>query len=138
MFKVLVCDYSCIVRSRLKLVLEKEGYQVYEAVKLEQIRNDTFSPDISLDEIDLIILDVCLGQDSGFAVLEYIKDSKLNIPTVMISEDDRLNTIRKALQLGVVDYILKPFNETTVLQRLKFINNTDSNLSSKQLMAQIL
>ncbi len=64
-----------------------------------------------LDEIpvQLIVLDVEMPEMNGFETLSRIRE-KYDIPVIFMSGDKDINTLQKTVELGVVDYISKPFN----------------------------
>ncbi|MDQ7822328.1 MAG: response regulator [Candidatus Eremiobacteraeota bacterium] len=67
---------------------------------------------------DLVLLDMVMPRKNGIEMLEELKSNEItgNIPVIMLSgyrEEDR---ILQARQLGVVDYVTKPFSPLTLLQ----------------------
>lgn len=70
--------------------------------------------------IDLILLDIIMPDMDGFAVLEYmIRNHWIEeIPVVMISSENSEMYIRKAYELGVSDYISRPFDAKVVFRRV--------------------
>ena len=63
---------------------------------------------------DLVLLDIMMPEMNGFEVLETMKaSSKLrDIPVVMISALDEIDSIVRCIELGAEDYLPKPFNPT--------------------------
>ena len=110
MSNILICDDSSLTRIQLRKILQDEGYNVFESINFEQIKLNTFSKKIGLCDIDLILLDVYLKNSTGFQVLKYLKNEDILIPVIMISVDNKKKVITKALDFGVADYILKPFD----------------------------
>ncbi|MDW7547508.1 diguanylate cyclase [Pseudoalteromonas sp. McH1-7] len=83
-------------------------------------------PAFCIDEVkanrtDLIILDVAMGNGSGFTILEKLKKdaSTYGIPVIVISGSVSFKDEARGLELGAVDYITKPFNPLIVKTRLK-------------------
>ncbi len=70
--------------------------------------------------ISLILLDIVMPDMNGFEVLEYmIRNHWIEeIPVIMISSENSENLIRKAYELGVSDYIRRPFDAKIVFQRV--------------------
>ncbi|MED2985418.1 response regulator [Bacillus thuringiensis] len=59
--------------------------------------------------LDLIILEVCLSEKSGFELLKKIRNLEKNIDVILITEARDICSIKKAIHYGVVDYLIKPF-----------------------------
>ena len=71
--------------------------------------------------IDLMLLDINMPQMNGFEVLEIMKRSQCiaETPVIMISSEDAVNTMRKAYELGITDYITRPFDSVIVKKRVQ-------------------
>lgn len=116
---ILIVDDADLNRILLRSFLEKE-YEIYEAKNGEEC--------ITLVEklrqrISLIMLDLIMPGMDGFDILSILrnKDYMENIPVIMISSEDDDNKIVKAYDLGVADYIRRPFIAKVVKKR---VNNT--------------
>ncbi|AAT29675.1 response regulator [Bacillus anthracis str. 'Ames Ancestor'] len=59
--------------------------------------------------IDLVLLDIFMPEETGFELLMYIRNQEKEIDIMMISAVHDMGSIKKALQYGVVDYLIKPF-----------------------------
>ena len=70
---------------------------------------------------DLILLDIIMPHMSGFDVIEKLKEAKdtSKIPVIFISGLNNSADEAKGLELGAVDYILKPFNQAVVKAKIK-------------------
>ena len=71
--------------------------------------------------INLMLLDINMPQMNGFEVLEIMKRSQCiaETPVIMISSEDAVNTMRKAYELGITDYITRPFDSVIVKKRVQ-------------------
>jgi len=113
--KILIIDDEFPVGYLIKINLEAEGYEAILALSGEEAleKARTSAP-------DLITLDVLMPEMDGFAVLEALKrDEGLNsIPVMMISV---INGIRKkrGIQMGAVDYLLKPIDFDNLLNKIR-------------------
>ncbi|PGC86527.1 response regulator, partial [Bacillus toyonensis] len=58
---------------------------------------------------DLVLLDIFMPEETGFELLMYIRNQEKEIDIMMISAVHDMGSIKKALQYGVVDYLIKPF-----------------------------
>lgn len=129
MFKIkniLIVDDVNLIRIKLKKMLRTEGYRVFEAGSVEAVKNRTFSNEIPLEEIDLALVDLYFKGEDGFDLLEFFKDNYPNVKVVIVSMEARKEKIKKAISLGAVNYITKPFDKRTLLQKVNLI------LSSKK------
>ena len=72
------------------------------------------------EPFDLVLLDVEMPEMDGYQVLEYIKaDTRLrDIPVIMISAVEELESVVKCIELGAQDYLPKPFNPVLLRARL--------------------
>ena len=70
--------------------------------------------------ISLVLLDIIMPVLDGFGVLSYMAREHIieDIPVIMISSDDSEKNIRRAYELGVSDYISRPFDAKIVYQRV--------------------
>ena len=100
----------------LKLHLDLEGYIDVETARdgeeaIARLKTDTF---------DLVLLDVMMPKIDGFQVLIWLKDQARlrDLPVIMISALTELNSMARCIELGAVDYLLKPFNPVLLKARL--------------------
>jgi sigma-B regulation protein RsbU (phosphoserine phosphatase) len=75
---------------------------------------------LNSQRFDLVLLDVMMPEMNGYQVLEHLKaDRKLrNIPVIMISALDEMDSIIRCIELGAEDYLAKPFNPTLLRARV--------------------
>lgn len=129
---ILVVDDAGIIRYKIKNELSAEGINVFEAPKAKLVRNDTFSKNISLRDIDLILLDIYLKDKNGLELLEYVKNTYPYISVIMISTESKKSIIRKAIDLGADDYLAKPFDKEILLTKLnKLISKENKKNKTK-------
>ena len=119
---ILIVDDEVLIRNVIKEYLLNEGYKVLEA-------KDGFDAlrVISDNKVDLIVLDIMMPKKDGFTCLSEIRKTK-NIPVIMLSarkeETDKLNSF----DLGVDDYVTKPFSPKELVARVKaHLKRTTSN-----------
>ena len=114
--KILIVDDSEFNRDMLKEIL-RETYNYLEAENGNQaIQIMGENPGI-----DLMLLDINMPQMNGFEVLEIMKRSQCiaETPVIMISSEDAVDTMRKAYELGITDYITRPFDSVIVKKRVQ-------------------
>ena len=111
---LLVEDNLSIIKG-LKYTLETNGYNVEYKTNI----NDT-KEYIKSNNIDLIVLDITLGNETS---IDLYKDiiSKKNIPTIFLTACDEEETVVKCLELGAEDYVTKPFSTKELLARINRI-----------------
>jgi DNA-binding response OmpR family regulator len=126
--KILVVDDDQVSLDFFQLMLSKLGFVVVEASDgveaLEELKN--FKPDI-------ILLDNVMPRMSGWEFTKNIKSDPryCNIPIIMVSALDDIDDKLAGFELGIDDYITKPFNFSEVLAR---INTT---LRNRELFEQV-
>lgn len=116
-YRILVVDDEQDLCEILKFNLETEGYEVETANSAEE----ALSMDIS--SFDLILLDVMMGEISGFTMAKKLKsdESTKNIPIIFLTARDTENDTLTGFNLGADDYIAKPFSIREVLVRIRAV-----------------
>lgn len=110
---ILVVDDEILIRKVIREYLESENYKVLEAENgLDALRV------LTSNKVNLIILDIMMPKMDGFTCLEEIRKTK-DTPVIMLSamkeETDKLNSFN----LGVDDYVIKPFSPKELIARVK-------------------
>ncbi len=103
--RVLVVDDDTLMREVLKALLREEGFVVAGEARDGQgalIQIERTRP-------DLVCLDVNMPGMSGLDVLKIVKSRAKDCRVVMITGDASMTTVREAVGLGAVGYIVKPF-----------------------------
>jgi len=110
--KILVIDDEQNIRRMLIRVLSPEGFIVKEAVNgleaLKRLQEENFS---------LVLLDLRMPVLNGIATLKKIRENDLNLPVIMMSAYGSISEAVKAMKLGALDYLIKPFD----IEELKII-----------------
>ena len=114
--KILIVDDSEFNRDMLKEILG-ETYNYLEAEngnQAIQIMGENLG-------INLMLLDINMPQMNGFEVLKWMNQSQCidETPVIMISSEDAVDTMRKAYELGITDYITRPFDSVIVKKRVQ-------------------
>ena len=112
---VLVVDDNDINRDVLSRRLQRQGHSVAvaengaEALQMIEAR-----------QFDLVLLDIVMPEMNGYQVLERLKaDGRWReIPVIMISALDELESIVRCIELGAEDYLPKPFNSVLLRARI--------------------
>lgn len=125
--KILVVDDEDKIRAVIRKYGEFEGYEIYEASNgmdaVEMCRENDY---------DLIIMDVMMPELDGFSACGAIKKIK-DIPVIMLSargeEYDRIH----GFEVGVDDYVMKPFSSKELMMRINVVINRNRNSSGNNL-----
>ncbi len=115
-YTVLAVDDNLLNLKLIEKSLSKEGYRIFIA------DNGPKAREIALDEKpDLILLDIEMPGESGFDVIEKLKDSSQTnaIPVIFLTGVIEVDSKLKGFELGAVDYITKPFHPLEVLARVR-------------------
>ena len=114
--EVLIVDDSEMNRELLTEMLGSE-YKITEAENGEECMAALKQRGTG---ISLILLDIVMPVANGFDVLDYMTSTHRieDIPVIMISSENSEATVRKAYELGVTDYISRPFDTRVVCQRV--------------------
>lgn len=115
--KILVVDDELDICELLQYNLETEGYEVVTANSAEEALT------LPLNEYALILLDVMMGEISGFQMARKIKDNPVtaNIPIIFITALDGEDDTVKGLNIGADDYIAKPLSMKEVKARVRVV-----------------
>ena len=114
--KILVVDDEQDICEILQYNLETEGYEVVTAHSAEEALR------LPLHEMSLILLDVMMGEMSGFQMARRLKDSPATaqIPIIFITALDGEDNLVKGLNIGADDYIAKPLSMKEVKARVSW------------------
>ena len=119
--KVLVVDDEKLIREVIKEYGEYEGYQVIEA------EDGTDALDILEHEnVDIIVLDIMMPKLDGFSTFREIKKIK-NIPTIILSARNEEYDKLLGFDLGIDDYLTKPFSPKELIARIKAVTKRSNN-----------
>lgn len=130
---VLIVDDIELNRVFLHDMLEDE-YEVMEATNgleaIELLEHSHF-------EIAVVLLDAAMPEMDGFEVLEFMNKTHWidTVPVIMISADTSSENISKGYNLGVIDYIGRPYNAEIVMHRVK---NTIILYAKQQMLQTIV
>ena len=124
MYKILVVDDEPKIREVIKEYAEFSGFEVTEA-------EDGMSAVglCKLNDYDLIVMDIMMPKLDGFSACKEIRKTK-DIPTIMLSargeEYDKIN----GFELGIDDYVVKPFEPKEIIARIKAVMRRTGKASS--------
>lgn len=122
---ILIVDDEELIREVIKEYSTNEGYNVYEA-------SDGFEAldIIKKEKIDVIVLDIMMPKLDGFSAYKEIKKIK-NISTIILSARTEEYDKLLGFELGVDDYLTKPFSPKELIARIKAITKRSSGTTDK-------
>jgi putative two-component system response regulator len=120
--KILVIDDEPANVALLEEILIENGYSRVQSVSDSRVALATcrdFEP-------DLILLDLLMPPPDGFAILNSLREEDNGgfLPIVVLTADTTDETKRRALQAGASDFLLKPFDHTEVILRIRNLLRT--------------
>lgn len=111
---ILVVDDAAFMRMMIRDILAKEGYTIHEAVngrdaieKFDEVRPDLVTMDITMPELD------------GISALKAIREAEPKARILIVSAMGQQKMIVEALEAGALDFLVKPFQPTKVLETVK-------------------
>ena len=131
MYKILVVDDEVNIRRVVREYAEFEGYEVAEAENgmeaVEMVKSEDF---------DLIVMDIMMPKLDGFSTCKEIKKYK-TIPVIMLSARGEEYDKLFGFELGIDDYVVKPFTPKELMARIKAVlkrNNVSESTVPEKLV----
>jgi DNA-binding response OmpR family regulator len=121
--KILIVEDNQDMRESLKKFLSEEGAKVTAVANAED-GIDT----VDENEFDIAIIDINLPGKSGYSLIEYIREQGYTYPLIAMTARDGIVDKIKGFDLGLTDYIVKPFDLLELRARINV--HTKSNSSS--------
>ncbi|MEI5909094.1 response regulator transcription factor [Bacillus spongiae] len=116
-FNILMVEDDTVIGELLKVILEKEGYNVLWRENGKQVLED-------ISKMDLVIMDVMIPGEDGYQITKKIKNLGLNIPVIFLSALNDMESKLHGLLIGE-DYVTKPYDPRELLLRInKQLENT--------------
>ena len=127
-YRILVVDDEEDLCEILKSNLEMEGYTVDTAYSAEEALK------LDITQYNLLLLDVMMGEISGFKMARMLKANKdtAEIPIIFITAKDTENDTITGFNLGADDYISKPFSLREVIMRVKAVLRRTAGVQIKE------
>ena len=122
MYKLLVVDDEAKIREVIRTYAEFEGYEVVEA------EDGMEAVDLCKGEdFDVIVMDVMMPRLDGFSAYKEIKKIK-DIPVLMLSARGEEYDKLYGFEIGIDDYVVKPFSPKELMARLSVIAKRNSSV----------
>ena len=110
---IFVVDDDAAVRDSLRWVIESNGWKVEAHPSAEAFLN-SYTP----NRLGCLILDVRMPGMSGPELQKLLNERQCSLPIIFISAHGTVPTAVRAMQAGAVDFIMKPYNNVTLLERI--------------------
>ena len=131
MYKILIVDDEKIERNGIRFLLKKLNleFEIAEAVNgvdaLEKLEKEDF---------DILLTDVKMPFMDGIELIDHVVKEKTKLRTVIFSGCNEFAYAKKAIRLGVIDYILKPVDPNEFKNTLnKVVNELEEAKASDEL-----
>jgi two-component system phosphate regulon response regulator PhoB len=114
---ILIVDDLLTLRHPVRLILERQGYAVEEAGNGQEALQK-----IAEKRPDLVLLDLMMPSMNGAEFLEHIRSDAVlqDMPVIVLTAVANKWQMRKYLDMGITDYLLKPFTSSTLLERVRY------------------
>jgi DNA-binding response OmpR family regulator len=117
--KILICEDNPMAMKTLSVVLEREGYDADVAddgnVGIEMLQKNDY---------DLLVVDIHLPYRSGLELIKFVRsDQRKDTPVIILTAFSDNQMQRQAGELGISDYIVKPFNPVDLVTKIRSILN---------------
>ena len=127
--KILIVDDESRMRKLLRDFLEREGYQVMEAADgIEAM--DIFYTN---KDLDLIILDVMMPRMDGWQVCKEVREYS-KVPIMMLTARAEEQSELKGFELGVDEYVAKPFSPKILVARVSALLKRSRNMEEESII----
>ena len=108
--RILVIDDEEIIHVSLRRILRRLGHQVDAVLSAKDGLSRLYE-----SSYDLVISDLMMPEMNGIQLLQRMKDDHIDVPVLMVTGYPTISTAVKALRLGAVDYLAKPFTRQELI-----------------------
>ena len=132
----------------MRILLVEDDQMIAEAISLG-LKNARYAVDwvnngrtaetaLNSQQYDLVLLDLGLPGQDGLTVLRHLRQNKNNTPVLIVTARDDLESRLNGLDGGADDYIIKPFDLSELLARIRAVLRRQSGQSTPQLTNGIM
>jgi len=118
---IYIVDDDKSVRRSFEILLHSAGLKTKAYAGAKEFLNE-----YRQDETDLLILDIHMPDINGCELLSILKNKSIRVPVIIITAYDEQESRKRAKDYGVVDYLLKPIDGESLIQRIN--NSINSNM----------
>jgi FixJ family two-component response regulator len=110
---VCIVDDDESVRASSKLLVESAGHRAVTFASAEEFLESGL-----MDNAQCLLLDIRMPGMGGFGLQEYLAASEARIPVIFMTGHDRFGMEEKAMNLGAIAYLKKPFDDRVLLDAI--------------------
>jgi DNA-binding response OmpR family regulator len=133
MMKVLIVDDEELIRNVIKEYLKLNEYEYDEAengkVALEKVKTDNY---------DIIIMDIMMPIMDGYQAVKKIREFNKDVPFIMLSARNEEYDKLMGFDLGIDDYVTKPFSPKELIARIKAVTKRNDNNKEKYIFENLV
>jgi PAS domain S-box-containing protein len=137
MARVLIVDDEQGFRRSIQQFLKKEGHKVAAADSAEKALEI-----LKEREFDVVVTDIVMPRVNGMDLLKSIKESRPNIPVIIMTGEPTVDTAIKAVQAEAFDYLVKPFSREDICKTVRNAANQkaleDENRQYREHMEELV
>lgn len=129
MFNIMVVEDNSNVRKLMEAVLIENGY-------IPVLAKDGLDALDILDKqhIDLIVLDIMMPNMDGYELTKALRESRYNLPILMVTAKDTASDKKKGFIIGTDDYMVKPVDEEEMILRIAALLRRSQIVSEHRLI----
>ena len=117
--KILICEDNPMAMKTLSVIREREGFEA-DLAEDGNVAIDL----LQMYDYDLMVVDIHLPYRSGLELVKFVRsDQGKDTPVVILTAFSDHQMQRQAGELGISDYIVKPFNPGDLVTKIKSILN---------------
>jgi len=113
MAKILIVDDDAHIRELVRLLLDHEGFQIYEAT--DGVEALTLLESV---QVDMVILDIMMPNMDGWELCQELREF-YDFPLLMLTAKRETSQKLKGFEMGTDDYLVKPFEPLELVARVK-------------------
>lgn len=114
--RILIVDDMASMRALIKVTLKQAGFDDLD----EAVDGERAIEKLAKNDYDFLICDWNMPKLNGLEVLQQVRNEQRlrNLPFIMLTANANADHVRKAIDLGVTDYVSKPFKPETLLKKM--------------------
>ena len=116
MFNILVVEDDKNLKKLMTTCLKKNNYETFEANNGEEALSV-----LEKNYIDLVITDIMMPKMDGYELIKTLRQSKYNIPILLVTAKDKYQDKEEGFLLGADDYMVKPIDIKEMLLRVRVL-----------------